>query len=117
VPCNPFRRLERTRRAVRQSRTCIAITTPEVRNELYDLDGSFRTAAAVPSNAGSLSVVGRNVVFATGHVIRRMDAKTGAVTVLAMTLRKPVGLTIEGRRVVWAENVRGSARLRAVTAP
>jgi len=88
-----------------------------LRVELYNLDGSFRTGAALPSGVQNLSAAGRNVVFATGHVIRRLDAKTGAVTVLAMAVRKPVGLSIEGRRVVWAENMRRFARLRAVTAP
>jgi hypothetical protein len=88
-----------------------------LRVELYNLDGCFRTGAALPSGVQNLSAAGRNVVFATGHVIRRLDAKTGAVTVLAMAVRKPVGLSIEGRRVVWAENMRRFARLRAVTAP
>jgi Tol biopolymer transport system component len=88
-----------------------------VRVELYNLDGSFRAGAPVPSGVQNLSAAGRNVVFATGHVIRRLDAKTGAVTVLARAGRAPVGLTIEGHRVVWAENTRGSARIREVTAP
>jgi len=46
-----------------------------------------------------------------------VDAKTGAVTTLATARRTPVGVTIEGRRVVWAENHGGAARIRAVTAP
>jgi TolB protein len=90
---------------------------PGVRLELYNLNGSFRTAAAVSSSVGSLSAAGRSVVFATGRLICRLDPRTGAVTTLATARRKPVGLTIEGRRVVWAENARGVARIRAVTAP
>jgi Tol biopolymer transport system component len=90
---------------------------PGLRVELYSLSGSFRIRAAVPSRVDALSAAGRNVVFATGHAIRRLDARTGVVSTLATAGRTPVGLTIEGRRVVWAENVRGLARIRAVTAP
>jgi WD40-like Beta Propeller Repeat len=89
---------------------------PGVRLELYNLNGSLRTAAAVSARVSNLSAAGRSVVFATGHAIRRLDARTGAVTTLATARRTPVGLTIEGRRVVWAENSRGAARVRAVTA-
>jgi TolB protein len=88
-----------------------------LRAELFNLNGSLRTAAAVPSSTRSLSAAGRTVVFATGRVIRRLDAKTGVVSVLATARRTPVGPTIEGRRVVWAENIRGAALIRAVTAP
>jgi hypothetical protein len=90
---------------------------PGMRVELYNLNGTFRRAAAVLSSVRSISAAGRNVVFATGRVIRRLDARTGAVTALATARRTPVGLTIEGRRVVWAENHSGAARIRAVTAP
>ena len=90
---------------------------PGVRVELYNLNGSFRKAAAVPATVRNVSAAGRTVVFATGRLIRRQDARTGAVTTLATARRTPVGLTIEGRRVVWAENGRGAARIRAVTAP
>ena len=57
------------------------------------------------------------VSVATGYVIRRLDARTGAVTTLAAARRTPVGPTIEDHRVVWAENNRGAAQIRAVTAP
>jgi Tol biopolymer transport system component len=90
---------------------------PGVRIELYNLNGSFGIGADVPGSVRSLSAAGRTVVFATGRVIRRLDARTGAVTALATAGGTPVGLTIEGRRVAWAENGRGGARIRAFTAP
>jgi WD40-like Beta Propeller Repeat len=90
---------------------------PGLRVELYSLSGSFRSAVAVPSRVDSLSAAGRSVVFAAGHAIRRLDARTGVVSTLATAGRTPVGLTIEGRRVVWAENARGVARIREVSAP
>jgi hypothetical protein len=88
-----------------------------LRVEVYNLSGSFRNGAAVPFRVDSISAAGRNVVFAAGHTIRRLDARTGVVTTLATAGRTPVGLTIEGRRVVWAENSRSGARIRAVMAP
>jgi dipeptidyl aminopeptidase/acylaminoacyl peptidase len=88
---------------------------PGLRVELYNLNGRLRKAAAVSSRVLNLSAAGRTVVFARGLVIHRMDARTGAVTTLATARWSPVGLTIEGRRVVWAENGRGTARIRAVT--
>jgi Tol biopolymer transport system component len=90
---------------------------PGLRVELYNLSGSFRSAVAVPSRVDTLSAAGRSVVFAAGHAIRRLDARTGVVSTLATGRRTPVGLTIEGRRVVWAENTRGVARIQAVRAP
>ena len=36
---------------------------------------------------------------------------------LAVAQVTPVGLSIEGRRVAWAENLNGRGRIRAVTLP
>ncbi len=90
---------------------------PGFRIDLYNLNGSFHKGAAVPAGVGTISAAGRNVVFATGRVIRRLDSRTGVVSVLATARRRPVGPTIEGRRVVWAENLRGGARIRSLTVP
>ena len=87
------------------------------RLELYNLNGSLRSAVVVSASIRSVSAAARNVVFATGHAIRRLDARTGAVATLATTGRTPVTVTIEGRRVVWGENDRGGARIRTLTAP
>jgi Tol biopolymer transport system component len=90
---------------------------PGIRIELYNLNGQLRAAAAVPRSVRSVSAAGRTIVFATSRLIRRLDARTGVVTTLVTPRREPVGASIEGRRVVWAENGRGSARIRAVTVP
>jgi Tol biopolymer transport system component len=90
---------------------------PGLRVDVYNLNGRLRTAAAVPRSVHSVSAAGRTIVFATSRDIRRLDARTGAVTTLVTPRREPVGVSIEGRRVVWAENDRGGARIRAVTAP
>ena len=90
---------------------------PDVRVELYNLNGRLRTAAAVPASVRNLSASGRSVVFATGRLIRRLDARTGVVATLATARRTPVGLTIEGRRIVWAENVGSRGRIVGLTLP
>lgn len=90
---------------------------PGFRIDFYNLNGTFRKSAAVPATVGTISAAGRNVVFATGLVIRRLDAKTGVVSVLATAKRRPVGLAIEARRVVWAENLPSGARIRSLIVP
>jgi hypothetical protein len=92
-------------------------TSRVLRVELYGLNGRLRFAAGVLPSTHDLSAAGRNVVFVTGHVIRRLDARTGAVKTLVTTRRVPVGVSIKGRRVVWAEHGRSGTRIRAVTAP
>ena len=88
-----------------------------VRVEVHNLNGSLRKAVPVRASLWSISASGRTVIFATGRAIRRLDARTGIVSTLATGGRPPVAPTIEGRRVVWAENVRSGARIRAVTVP
>jgi Tol biopolymer transport system component len=90
---------------------------PGMRVELYNLDGRLRASVAVPRSVRSISAAGRTIVFATSRLIRRLDARKGVVTTLVTPRREPVGVSIEGRRVVWAENGRSGARIRAVTAP
>ena len=90
---------------------------PGTRVELYDTTGRLRTATSVRPSVSSVSASGQTIVFAIGHAIRRLDARSGSVTTLAIARRTPVGLSIEGLRVVWAENHRGRARIRAVRAP
>ena len=85
-----------------------------LRLEVHDLNGRLRRAVAVPVSVRTLSASGLNVVFAAGRAIRRLAVRTGAVSTLATARRVPVGPTIEGNRVVWAENGRGVARIRAV---
>jgi WD40 repeat protein len=61
--------------------------------------------------APELSAAGRNVVFRTGRTIW-LSGPHG-LRRLALADATPVGLSIEGRRVAWAENVRGRGRIRA----
>jgi len=90
---------------------------PGVRVEVLDPNGRLRTSAAVPTSIRNLAAAGRSVVFAAGRTIRRVDARTGTVSTLATARGRLVGPVIEDGRVVWAENLGRTARLRAVTVP
>ena len=58
------------------------------------------------------------VVYHAGRTILVLDRR-GAVRPLADTIsvRGPIGLSIDGRRVAWAENIRGRGTVRAVALP
>lgn len=75
-------------------------------------------AGSVPVPAGTspeLSASSRSIVFHVGRTIRVVDVKTGTVRRVARAATAPIGLSIEGARIAWAENVRGKGRIRALT--
>jgi hypothetical protein len=81
----------------------------------YDVrTGEQRAALRVPSSTDVIDVDRRTVVYRAGHDVyvvgssRRLRLRAAA---------KPIGLSIEGRRVAWAENVGGRGRIVAATAP
>jgi Tol biopolymer transport system component len=84
--------------------------------EFFDAgSGAFRRSVAVPATtAPELSAAGRVVVFRTGKEIRAVDAFGGVPRVVAIVSARPIGLSIEGNRVAWAENSGGRGRVRAV---
>jgi Tol biopolymer transport system component len=68
--------------------------------------------------AGSLSASGELVVFRTDRrKIWFLHARTGWLGIVARAASPPIGLSIVGRRIAWAENVRGHARIRVVIVP
>jgi len=54
------------------------------------------------------------IVFRVGRVIRGIDVATGAVRTLARAAATPIGLSVAGSRLAWAENVKGVGRIRAL---
>ena len=66
---------------------------------------------------GVLDTAGGWIVYRTGRAIRLMDAVTGAKQLLVTARATPLGLSIESRRVAWAENRLGHGRVRGVLAP
>jgi dipeptidyl aminopeptidase/acylaminoacyl peptidase len=68
-------------------------------------------------SAAPLAVNDRWVVFAVGRSIRGITVRTRAKRLLARASGTPIGLSISGRRVAWAENARGRGRVRAFLLP
>ena len=75
---------------------------------------------ATPLSRGvtpDLDIAGEWIVYRTGRAIRLIDAVTGAKQLLFIAPVTPLGLSIESRRVAWAENRSGRGRVRSVMAP
>jgi hypothetical protein len=51
-------------------------------------------------------------VYHVGRAVRLLDVARGRSTQLAVAAAIPFDLSIEGRRVVWAENVAGRGTVR-----
>jgi hypothetical protein len=52
----------------------------------------------------SLAVSGNQIVYSTRHRVWLLDGDSGKDTLVATTAARPIGLSIEGNRVYWAEN-------------
>ena len=75
--------------------------------------GQIRNRIEVSPRLGWLSASGGRIVYSVGKTIVSVDTATGAKSMLARAVSTPIGLSIEGRRVAWAENVGGRGRVRA----
>jgi TolB protein len=62
-------------------------------------------------------ISGRRVVFRSARTIRVLNGATLRVSTLATLAHDPVGLSVTGRRVAWAENSGSGGRIRALTLP
>jgi dipeptidyl aminopeptidase/acylaminoacyl peptidase len=67
---------------------------------------------AVHGAATDLGMTGGTVVYRIGRAIRALNARTGARPLVAVAGRLPIGLSVEGRRVLWVENRAARARIR-----
>jgi hypothetical protein len=82
----------------------------------YDTQ-SGKLLGSVPVAEGAspeLSASDQLIVFRVGRSIRAVGVATHKVTTLALAATTPIGLSLEGSRVAWAENVNGRGRIRAV---
>jgi hypothetical protein len=61
-----------------------------------------------------LTVSDRLVVFHVGRSIRAVEVATGRVKTLFTAAATPIGLSIEGSRLAWAENLKHGARILAL---
>jgi hypothetical protein len=67
-----------------------------------------------PATTPAISAGDHAIVFRVGRSIRALDVKTKRVRTIATAAATPIGLSIAGRRVAWAENFAGRARIRAI---
>lgn len=78
---------------------------------------SSGSAVAPAQTATALSVGDKAIVFRVGRSIRTANLSTGKVQTVAKAVSTPIGLSVVGTRVAWAENVDGRGRIRALTLP
>jgi hypothetical protein len=72
------------------------------------------SVAVAPTIAPELALSDRFAVFHVGRSIRAVDFDTGRIRTLATAATDPIGLSLEGSRVAWAENPKGRGRIRAL---
>lgn len=78
--------------------------------------GLARGSTPVPaSTSPDLSSTDRVAVFHVGRSIRTVARGAAKTRTLVRAGATPIGLSIEGRRVAWAENLKSTARIRALT--
>lgn len=87
--------------------------------EFYLPAGEPIRTVSVPAGATSLSMSSTRAVFRVGRSIWTVAIKSGAVKRIATAAKTPIGLSIEGTRVAWAENIKVKqgkrGRVRAIT--
>ncbi|HXY80819.1 MAG TPA: hypothetical protein VEH55_05575 [Gaiellaceae bacterium] len=85
----------------------------------YDLATSTLSGSVpVPTTASPvISASDRLIVFEVGRSIRGVNPTSHRVSTLTRAGSTPVGLSIEGSRVAWAENIKGRGRIRSLTVP
>ena len=97
-------------RALAGARIGFAVLTPTA-IERYSPDGTLLARDPVPPGTVSkLTMSTYGLVYRVGRSIR-VRGRGEVARAVAM----PIGLSIEGRRIAWAENVNGRGRIRALT--
>ena len=75
----------------------------------------IRGSVPVPkATAPQLTANDRTIVFHVGRSIRAVSVASHAVRVLTRAAATPIGLSLEGNRLAWAENTGRAARIRAL---
>jgi len=105
--------------ALTQTFVAVLVDRGRVRRiELRDIrTGALRRNVAVSRNAANMSAAGRTVAYSVGRHLYVLDAQTFRIRRLARAAHAPIGLSIEAKRIAWAENVRGRGAIRAVYLP
>jgi hypothetical protein len=75
------------------------------------------SSGSVPVPAGTAPELSANdqiAVFRIGRFLHVLTLATGHSRTVAQTVGQPIGVSLEGNRLAWAENVRGRGRIRAL---
>jgi dipeptidyl aminopeptidase/acylaminoacyl peptidase len=100
--------------AVALSRSTLAVLHAGRINLYRPASGRLLRSIPVRGAAHELSLSGNRLVFRTGRTIRLLDSATGKVSTLARAAATPIGLSISGKRVAWAENFHRRGRIESV---
>ncbi|HEY2310423.1 MAG TPA: hypothetical protein VGH46_04825, partial [Gaiellaceae bacterium] len=102
----------------------VAAVIDDVGNGTRQIERYDATTGALLGSTGNvavgdtLSAAANTLVYAVaGEKVEAMDATTGAQRVLAVSPATPIGLSIVGKRVVWAVNEHGHGQVLALTLP
>jgi hypothetical protein len=88
-------------------RTDIDWYDPENGDEL----GSVRVP---PSTSTGLTATDQVIVYRVGRAVHAIDVATAQTRTLLTAPATPIGLTVDGDHLLWAENVRGKGRIRSL---
>jgi hypothetical protein len=79
------------------------------------LRGNLLGSVPVPSTTShALGASDQLVVYRVGRVLHAIDLAHGEVRRLVQTETTPIGFSLVGSRLAWAENVNGKGRIRAL---
>ena len=67
-----------------------------------------------PGTAPSISANDQIAVFRVGRFLHVLTFASGHSRTVAETVGKPIGVSLEGSRLAWAENIKGRGRIRAL---
>jgi hypothetical protein len=67
-----------------------------------------------PATALDISANDQIAVFRTGRFLHVLTFATGHSRTVAQTVGTPIGVSLAGSRLAWAENVKGRGRIRAL---
>jgi hypothetical protein len=77
--------------------------------------GTGLGSVAVPAaTAPSIGANDQIAVFRVGRFLHVLTFATGHSRTVAETVGRPIGVSLEGSRLAWAENIRGRGRIRAL---
>lgn len=106
--------VEGSPQAIALSAWTIAVAVDDSIQLFSTMTGARRGTIELHTKIDQLSMFGHTIVCATGRTIYEIDTRTHTLSALATAGQKPLGLSIDGTRVIWAEDSAGRARIKSV---